>query len=145
MSLSTAGYPTAGYPSLHIFGGWTAKPSETRRVTPPSSKQTVSGSLPQWGVTGCNRRLGNHGQPKDAFCAHRGLGPRSDDVVVRLFLGLPQDVSLDRGEVREAAAIDRASCWKRRCRRVHIARRPRGLDFNDLLIGRLSGFEESGS
>ena len=145
MSLSSAGYPAVGYPSLHVFGGGTAKPSETRPVTPPSSKQTISGSLPQWGVTGCNRQLGNHGQSEGAFCAHWGLGPRSDDLVVRLFLGLPQDVSLDRDEVREAAAIDRASRWKRRCRRVHIARRPRGLDFSDLLIGRLSGFEESGS
>jgi hypothetical protein len=57
MSLSSAGYPAVGYPSLHVFGGGTAKPSETRPVTPPSSKQTVFGSLPQWGVTGCNQRL----------------------------------------------------------------------------------------
>jgi hypothetical protein len=145
MSLSSAGYPAVGYPSLHVFGGGTPKPSETHPVTLPSSKQTVSGSLPQWGVTGCNRQLGNRGQPKDAFCAHRGLGPRSDDPVVRLFVSLPLDVSLDSDEAREAAAIDRASRWKRLNPRVHIAGRPRGLDFNDLLIGRLSGFEESGS
>jgi hypothetical protein len=74
MSLSSAGYPAVGYPSLHVFGGRTAKLFDMRLVTQSLGKQTVFGFLPQWGVTRCNRELGNHGQPNGAFCAHRDLG-----------------------------------------------------------------------
>ena len=42
----------------------------------------------------------------------------------------------------EAAALDCARRWKREGRRVRIAKPPRGLDFNDLLLGRASRIEE---
>ena len=45
----------------------------------------------------------------------------------------------DRGE---AAAWDCALRWMRQGRRVRIARPPRGLDFNDVLLGRAPGIEE---
>ena len=35
----------------------------------------------------------------------------------------------------EAAAVDCAWRWKGEGRRVRIARPPRGMDFNDLLLG----------
>ena len=37
----------------------------------------------------------------------------------------------------EAAALDAARRWKSQARRVQIARPPRGLDFNDVLLGRV--------
>ena len=63
-------------------------------------------------------------------------------------LDLPQDVRdvivlADADDPGEAAARDCAWRWKREGRRVRIARPPRGLDFNDLLIGRALRIEES--
>jgi hypothetical protein len=54
-------------------------------------------------------------------------------------LNLPNDVRdvivlADGDDAGEAAARDCASRWKREGRRVGIARPPRGLDFNDLLM-----------
>jgi putative DNA primase/helicase len=65
-------------------------------------------------------------------------------------LDLPSDVRdvivlADGDEAGETAAMDCASRWKRQDRRVRIARPPRGLDFNDLLIGRPSRCGESWS
>jgi DNA primase len=56
-------------------------------------------------------------------------------------LNLPNDVNdvivlADGDDAGEAAASDCASRWKREGRRVRIARPPRGLDFNDLLMRR---------
>jgi putative DNA primase/helicase len=44
-------------------------------------------------------------------------------------------VLTDGDDPGEAAARDAALRWKREGRRVRIARPPRGLDFNDLLVG----------
>jgi hypothetical protein len=65
-------------------------------------------------------------------------------------LDLPKDacdviVLADGDEAGEAAARDCALRWTRQGRRVRIARAPRGLDFNDLLLGRPPRFEESRS
>ena len=46
-------------------------------------------------------------------------------------------VLADGDEFGEAAACEAAQRWKREGRRVRIARPPDGLDFNDLLLGRL--------
>ena len=58
-------------------------------------------------------------------------------------LDLPRDVRdvivlADGDEPGEAAARDCALRWKREGRRVRIARPPRGMDFNDLLVARLA-------
>jgi hypothetical protein len=45
-------------------------------------------------------------------------------------------VLADGDAAGEAAARDCARRWHREGRRVRIARPPRGLDFNDLLLGR---------
>ena len=55
-------------------------------------------------------------------------------------LDLPDDVRnvivlADGEDAGEAAARDCAWRWKREGRRVRIARPPRGMDFNDLLLG----------
>jgi hypothetical protein len=135
MKLPSAGYPVGGYPSLHVFGGWTAKPFEKRPVTLLRRRRTISGSLPQRGVTGCNRRPGNHGQPE---VADWDGGPRSDDPFVQIFVRLPR-------ETGEIAVIRRAARWKRQSRRARIARRSRVLDLIDSLIGRPPRFQESES
>src|SRR5205085_204032 len=44
-------------------------------------------------------------------------------------------VLADGDDAGEAAARDCAWRWKREGRRVRIARPPRGMDFNDLLVG----------
>lgn len=51
-------------------------------------------------------------------------------------------VLADGDDPGEAAARDCALRWMRKGRRVRIARPPRGLDFNDLLLGRAPGVEE---
>lgn len=56
-------------------------------------------------------------------------------------LALPEHVRdvivlADGDDAGEAAARDCASRWKREGRRVRIARPPRGMDFNDMLMGR---------
>ena len=58
-------------------------------------------------------------------------------------LDLPRDVLdvivlADGDEAGEAAARDCARRWMRQGRRVRIARPPRGMDFNDVLLGRAS-------
>jgi hypothetical protein len=61
-------------------------------------------------------------------------------------LDLPEDVRdvivlADGDDAGEAAARDCAWRWKRESRRVRIARPPKGLDFNDLLVGRTPHIE----
>lgn len=53
-------------------------------------------------------------------------------------------VLADGDDPGEAAARDSALRWMRQGRRVRIARPPRGLDFNDVLLGRAPGIEEGG-
>jgi putative DNA primase/helicase len=63
-------------------------------------------------------------------------------------LDLPSEVRdvivlADGDDPGEAAARDVALRWKRKGRRVRIARPPRGADFNDLLLGRARQTEGS--
>jgi putative DNA primase/helicase len=62
-------------------------------------------------------------------------------------LDLPGDmreviVLADGDDPGEAAARDCALRWKREGRRVRIARPPKGMDFNDLLVDRVPRIEE---
>jgi hypothetical protein len=62
-------------------------------------------------------------------------------------LDLPKDVRdvivlADGDEAGEAAAQDCGWRWKREGRRVRIARPPRGMDFNDLLLGAAPDLKE---
>ena len=62
-------------------------------------------------------------------------------------LDLPEDVRAvivlaDGDDAGEAAARDCAWRWKRQGRHVRIARPPQGMDFNDLLVGRVSCIED---
>ena len=52
-------------------------------------------------------------------------------------------VLADGDDPGEAAARNCALRWKGQSRRVRIARPPRGMDFNDLLLGTVSGIEGS--
>jgi putative DNA primase/helicase len=52
-------------------------------------------------------------------------------------------VLADGDDPGEAAARARAWRWKREGRRVRIARPPRGMDFNDMLVGRARRMEEA--
>ena len=51
-------------------------------------------------------------------------------------------VLADGDDPGEAAARDCALRWMRHGRYVRIARPPRGMDFNDMLLGCASGIEE---
>jgi hypothetical protein len=56
-------------------------------------------------------------------------------------LDLPEDLAdiiilADGDDAGEAAALDCGRRWKQEGRRVRIARPPRGMDFNDMLLGR---------
>jgi putative DNA primase/helicase len=51
-------------------------------------------------------------------------------------------VMADGDDPGEAAARDCALRWMRQGRRIRIARPPRGLDFNDVLLGHAPGIEE---
>lgn len=51
-------------------------------------------------------------------------------------------VLADGDDPGEAAARDCALRWKLEGRRVRIARPPKGMDFNDMLVGRASSIEE---
>jgi putative DNA primase/helicase len=62
-------------------------------------------------------------------------------------LDLPEDVRAvivlaDGDDAGEAAARDCAWRWKRQGRHVRIARPPQGMDFNDLLVCRVSSLKE---
>jgi putative DNA primase/helicase len=62
-------------------------------------------------------------------------------------LDLPRDlrdviVLADGDDPGEAAAQDCAWRWKQEGRRVRIARPPRGMDFNDLLVRRVPRIED---
>ncbi len=62
-------------------------------------------------------------------------------------LDLPKGVSdvivlADGDESGESAARNCALRWKREGRRVRIARPPKGMDFNDMLVGRVSSVVE---
>jgi DNA primase len=51
-------------------------------------------------------------------------------------------VLADGDDPGEAAALDAARRWKREWRMVRIARPPSGMDFNDVLLGRIADARE---
>ena len=82
------------------------------------------------GIETCLAAMQETGHPSWAALSTSGL--RS--------LDLPNEVRdiivlADGDDPGEAAAQDCGRRWKREGRRVRIARPPRGLDFNDLLLG----------
>jgi hypothetical protein len=83
------------------------------------------------GIETCLAAIQASGQPAWAALSTSGLRA----------LDLPKDVRdvivlADGDEAGEAAARDCALRWKRQGRRVRIARPPKGMDFNDMLLGR---------
>jgi len=96
------------------------------RLAPPSGLLMVGE-----GIETCLAAMQETGHPAWAALSTSGL--RS--------LDLPNEVRniivlADGDGPGEAAAQDCGRRWKREGRRVRIARPPRGLDFNDLLLGR---------
>ena len=85
------------------------------------------------GIETCLAAMQETGHPAWAALSTSGLRT----------LDLPKSVRdvivLADGDVPgEAAARDCGLRWKREGRRVRIARPPRGMDFNDMLVSRLS-------
>ena len=84
------------------------------------------------GIETCLSAMQATGNPAWAALSTSGLRslnlPRSVHDVI---------VLADGDEPGEAAAQDCANRWRREGRHVRIARPPRGLDFNDMLMGRV--------
>jgi putative DNA primase/helicase len=83
------------------------------------------------GIETCLAAMQDSGHPALAALSTSGLRA----------LDLPDDVRdvivlADGDDPGEAAARDAAFRWRSEGRRVRIARPPRGMDFNDLLLGR---------
>jgi hypothetical protein len=89
------------------------------------------------GIETCLAAMQASGHPAWAALSTSGL--RSLDLPTNV-----RDVIVlaDGDDPGEAAARDCAWRWKRQGRHVRIARPPQGMDFNDLLVGRVSGLEE---
>ena len=89
------------------------------------------------GIETCFAAMQSAGRPAWAALSTSGL--RALDLP-----GTVRDVIVlaDGDGPGEAAARDCALRWKRQGRRVRIARPPRGMDFNDVLLGRTSEIEE---
>ena len=89
------------------------------------------------GIETCLAAMQETGHPAWAALSTSGLRA----------LDLPKDVRdvivlADGDDPGEAAARDCALRWKREGRRVRIARPPKGMDFNDMLVGRVLLNEE---
>lgn len=91
------------------------------------------------GIETCLAAMQATGYPAWAALSTSGL--RALDLP-----GCVRDVIVlaDGDDPGEAAARDCALRWMREGRRVRIARPPRGLDFNDMLLGRAPGIGEGG-
>lgn len=89
------------------------------------------------GIETCFAAMQATGRPAWAALSTSGLRTLDLPDTVREVI-----VLADGDDPGEAAARDAAMRWKREGRRVRIARPPRGLDFNDVLLGRAPGFEE---
>ena len=89
------------------------------------------------GIETCLAAMQATGHPAWAALSTSGL--RALDLP-----GCVRDVIVlaDGDDPGEAAARDCALRWMRQGRRVRIARPPRGMDFNDVLLGRAPGIEE---
>jgi putative DNA primase/helicase len=88
------------------------------------------------GIETCLAAMQATGIP--AWAALSTAGLRSLDLPIEV-----RDVIVlaDGDDPGEAAARDCARHWQREGRRVRVARPPRGLDFNDLLLGWVPGIE----
>jgi len=89
------------------------------------------------GIETCLAAMQETGRPAWAALSTSGLRA----------LDLPKAVSdvivlADGDDPGEAAARDCALRWKREGRRARIARPPKGMDFNDMLVGRVSSILE---
>jgi putative DNA primase/helicase len=89
------------------------------------------------GIETCFAAMQETGHPAWAALSTSGLRA----------LDLPKDVRdvivlADGDDPGESAARDCALRWKREGRRVRIARPPKGMDFNDMLVGRVSSIVE---
>jgi putative DNA primase/helicase len=92
------------------------------------------------GIETCFAAMRATGKP--AWAALSAAGLRALDLPE----GLRDVIVLaDGDDPGEAAARDCASRWKREGRRVRIARPPQGMDFNDMLVHRVSRIEEGAS
>ena len=89
------------------------------------------------GIETCLAAMQATGHPAWAALSTSGLRALDLPGCVREVI-----VLADGDDPGEAAARDCALRWMRQGRRVRIARPPRGLDFNDVLLGRVPGIEE---
>ncbi len=89
------------------------------------------------GIETCLAAMLTTGNPAWAALSTSGLRALDLPDCVRNVI-----VLADGDDTGEAAARDCALRWMRQGRRVRIARPLRGLDFNDMLLGRVPGFEE---
>jgi DNA primase len=89
------------------------------------------------GVETCLAAMQASGHPAWAALSTSGLRALDLPASVRDVI-----VLADGDETGEAAARDCARRWMRQGRRVRIARPPRGMDFNDVLLGRAPRTEE---
>jgi hypothetical protein len=89
------------------------------------------------GIETCLAAMQATGRPAWAALSTSGLRALELPTLVRDVI-----VLADGDDPGEAAARDCARRWKREGRRVRIARPPRGMDFNDMLVRGLSSVEE---
>ena len=89
------------------------------------------------GIETCLAAMQTTGHPAWAALSTSGLRALDLPDCVRNVI-----VLADGDDPGEAAARDCALRWMRQGRRVRIARPPRGLDFNDVLLGRATGIKE---
>jgi putative DNA primase/helicase len=89
------------------------------------------------GIETCLAAMQETGHPAWAALSTSGLRTLDLPQAVRDVI-----VLADGDDPGEAAARDCALRWKRDGRRVRIARPPKGMDFNDMLVGRVSSIVE---
>lgn len=89
------------------------------------------------GIETCLAAMQETGLPAWAALSTAGLRALNLPKAVRDVI-----VLADGDDPGEAAARDCALRWKRDGRRVRIARPPKGMDFNDMLVGRVSSIVE---
>ena len=89
------------------------------------------------GIETCLAAMQETGHPAWAALSTSGLRALDLPKGVRDVI-----VLADGDDPGEAAARDCALRWKRDGRRVRIARPPKGMDFNDMLVGRVSSIVE---
>ena len=88
------------------------------------------------------RKLKARSNPSPVWFGLGMMGVIGWSVVIPTLLGAGVGLDGDGDDPGEAAARDCALRWMRQGRRVRIARPPRGMDFNDVLLGRAPVIEE---